>query len=122
MVDLLAQGAAWLSGKLGGHAAHSVTYKRGIESVAVDVGVGTTAFRIDQDGVWIRVETRDFLCDPADLGTFGLPKRGDLIIETITGVPATYEVVGPGGEPEWRWSGPTRDRIRIHTLRISAPA
>lgn len=120
--DLLAAGAAWMAGKLAGSAAHAVVYSRAGVLLPVQATVGRKVYRIVQDGVWLRIETRDFLVATAEMGALGLPQRGDQIDETIGAATTSYEVVGPGGEPEWEWSGTTRDRLRIHTLRITASA
>lgn len=122
MADLLATGAAWLHARLAASAAHPVIYRRGAQTVQVDATVGRTPFRIIEDGVSLRVDTRDFMIDAEALALFGLPARADQIDETINGVTVTYEIYGPGGEPEWRWSGPDRTRFRIHTQRISEQA
>lgn len=119
MADLLQTGAAWLHAKLSASAAHPVTYRRGAQAVTATATVGRTPFRIVEDGVSLRVDTRDFLIDAAAIAVFGLPDRADRIDETINGVTVTYEVYAPAGEPEWRWSGPDRTRFRIHTQRIS---
>jgi hypothetical protein len=120
--DLLTKGAAWMANQFAGSAAHAVTYTRGATSVTISATVGRTVFRYVQEGVWLRTESRDYLCDPAGLTGLGLPQDGDRISEEVDGVTTTYEVMAPGGEPSWRWSGPTRDRVRIHTQRISATA
>lgn len=122
MADLLQTGAAWLHAKMAATAAHPVTYRRGGQAVTVQATVGKTPFRIVEDGVSMRVDTRDFLIDAAAIALFGLPDRADQIDETTEGVTVTYEVFAPGGEPEWRWSGPDRTRFRIHTQRITEQA
>lgn len=120
MADLLAKGSAFLASKLGIFAAHSVAYARkGAAAITIQATVGRTTHRIDQDGVRLRIETRDFLCAPSDLGSLGKPVEGDTITEVINGVSTTYEVMAPGGEPCWRWSSTNHDRYRIHTTRIS---
>jgi len=122
MADLLASGAAFLHAKLVANASRSVTYRRGATEVTVLATIGRTPFRLEDDGVRFRVETRDYLIAPADLGALFPPVSGDRIQETVDGVIHTNEVTGPGGEPEWRWSGPDRQRMRVHTTRITAPA
>lgn len=123
MVDLLARGAAFLHAKLVANASRSVTYQRGATEVAAVATVGKTPFRLtDANGFSFRVETRDYLIAPADLGALFPPVSGDRILETVDGTTHTYETTGPGGEPEWRWSGPDRQRVRIHTTRMSAQA
>lgn len=122
MSDLMARGAAYLAEKMAESATHSVTYSRGSVSASILAGVGRTAFRVQEDDVWLRIESRDFLIDPNDIATLELPEEGDEITEIIGGASVVYEVMAPGGEPCWRWSGPTRDRMRIHTRRTSEQA
>lgn len=122
MADLLSTGAAWLHATLEANAAHPVVYRRGVQEIPVNATVGRTPFRIEDGGVSLRIETRDFIITAAAMAALGLPNRADQISETIAGVTVTYEVYAPGGEPEWRWSGPDRTRFRIHTQRISEQA
>lgn len=120
MADLLGRGAAFLHGKLIANASRTVTYRRGAQEVEAMATVGRKVYRFDE----IRIETRDYLIAPVHFADFipALPQSGDQIDETIDGVTTTYDVVGPGGEPEWDWSGPDRQRMRIHTQRASAKA
>lgn len=123
MADLLGKGAAFLHAKLIANASRPVLYRRGAQEATVQATIGRTLFRFDQDGgVTIRVETRDYLVAPGDLGALFPPQSGDQVDETVDGITTTFEVTGPGGEPEWRWSGPDRQRMRIHSKRISAQA
>jgi hypothetical protein len=130
MTDLLEQGAAWLDGKRHSYLTRTVTYQRGEFSVQVQATVGQTVFRIDDGyGGWVRVTQRDYLIRAADLvidGQITLPLRGDKIIETQgdnerdPGGRLIYEVMGPGGnEPDWRFSGPSRRTLRIHTKHVA---
>ncbi len=122
MSDMIAAGAKWMAGKMTGYVAHPITYQRGDVSLSINAGVGSTPFRVDEGGVWVRIQSRDFLVAKTDMGELDLPAEGDLITETIDGVAVEFEVMAPGGEPAWRWSGPTRDRLRIHTKRTSDQA
>jgi hypothetical protein len=122
MPDLLQTGAAWLHAKLSASASHPVTYRRGAQEVEAAATIGRTLFRVDDGGMPLRVETRDFMVDAAAIALFGIPEKADQISETIDGTTVIYEVFAPGGEPEWRWSGPERTRFRIHTQRISEQA
>ena len=95
-----------------------------MQSLAVEVGytplggeahtiravVGRTVFRsTDVDGIWTRIETRDFIVRADQLGLE--PRQGDVI--DFDG--CEYEVLAPYGEPVWRWSDPYRTARRIHT-------
>lgn len=122
MPNLLEQGAAWLDQQRHAHATTTVTYRRGDHHVEVPATVGQTVFRLDQGEAGItRVVTRDYLVREADLvlnDVPTLPERGDTIDELIDGVIVTHEVHAPNGEPEWRFSDPYRNVLRIHTLQL----
>ena len=90
--------------------ASEVVYKRlEGEPLAVRAVVGRTVFRsTDADGIWTRVETRDFIV-PKELLPFE-PQVGD----EVEFLGATYEVLAPNGEPAWRWSDAFHTAYRIH--------
>lgn len=90
--------------------ASDVVYRRlGGETFTVKAVVGRTIFRsTDVDGIWTRVETRDFI---VPVGTLGFePQVGD----EIEFLGNTYEVLAPSGEPAWRWSDAFHTACRIH--------
>ena len=122
MADILQQGSDWLQDQRTKHASRSVTYQRGTDSVVLQATIGRTIFEIDNGhGVLERIESRDFLVLANDLVLLGsavLPKRGDRIRETQGTVTYVYEVIAPGKEPEWRWSDPYRETLRIHTKQV----
>ena len=90
--------------------ASDVVYKRlGGDAKTVKAVVGRTVFRsTDADGVWTRVETRDFIVGKALLPFE--PQVGD----EIGFLGETYEVLAPSGEPCWRWSDAFHTAYRIH--------
>ena len=90
--------------------ASEVVYRRlGGEAKTVKAVVGRTIFRsTDVDGIWTRIETRDFI---GPRGTLGFePQVGD----EIEFLGNTYEVLAPSGEPAWRWSDAFHTAYRIH--------
>ena len=90
--------------------ASEVVYRRlGGEPLSVRAVVGRTVFRsTDVDGIWTRVETRDFIVPSGTLGFE--PQVGD----EIEFLGSTYEVLAPSGEPCWRWSDAFHTAYRIH--------
>jgi len=71
---------------------------------------GRTVFnQRNESGLFVRVETRDFIVKREQLAAE--PQRGDEI--EFGG--RRYEVLAPGGEPAWRWSDPMHTAFRIHT-------
>ena len=94
-----------------------------MQSLAVEVGytplggeastiravVGRTVLRsTDVDGIWTRIETRDFIVPKELLASE--PQVGD----EIGFLGHTYEVLSPSGEPCWRWSDAFHTAYRIH--------
>jgi len=122
MSDMLATGAAWLEAQRTAHAAQTVAYVRGNDSVSVTATIGKTIFRIDNNyGISERHEGRDYLILVADLVIDGVPLDpipGDKIQETDGVVVYTYEVMAPGGEPCRRYSDDFKITWRIHTKHV----
>lgn len=122
MADLLQRGAAWLAGQMKSHASQTVVYQRGTLSVSLAATIGRTEFEVlTETGGAVRVVTRDYLLDAADLvlgGAVVTPKAGDRIAETVGDEQHVYEATMVGAEPPWRWSDPHRQRLRIHTQRV----
>jgi hypothetical protein len=120
--DLLDKGSAWLEGQRKKHATREVTYRRGMDAVAVKATIGRTMFEQDDGaGVIVRMQVRDYLIDTADLVLASeptLPAKGDRIEEIDAGQKHTYEVLPLGGEQHWRYSDPYRRTLRIHTKLI----
>lgn len=114
---MLAAGAAWLAGQLKTAAATPVVFVRGGSAVEVKATIGASSFEAaDQSGVIERWESRDFIIDAADL-PFGEPQRGDKVVETVDGIPITYDVASPRGVPLWRYGDAFRKTARIHTVQ-----
>ena len=90
--------------------ASEVVYKRlGGETLTVKAVVGRTIFRsTDVDGIWTRIETRDFIVPKEFLASE--PQVGD----EIEFLGHAYEVLSPAGEPCWRWSDAFHTAYRIH--------
>ena len=90
-------------------ASEAVYRPLGGEAHTIRAVVGRTVFRSpDENGVWTRVETRDFIVTREQLPSE--PQVGDEV-EFLGG---TYEVLAPAGEPCWRWSDAFKTAYRIH--------
>ena len=126
MADLLEQGSTWLEEQRVQHMSQSVTYHRGVDSVAVQATIGRTVFEVDDGtGILEKIESRDFLIQTTDLvlaGQATLPQRGDRIKETQGDKVYVYEVLAPGKEPHYRFSDPYRKTLRIHTKLVDTEA
>jgi hypothetical protein len=122
VTDLLRKSSEWLEDQRTRHAASTVEYVRGSQSVELPATIGKTTFELDDGyGVLVRHESRDFLVLAADL-VLGdaptIPQRGDRIREVQGEMVYVYEVTAPGKEPCWRWSDAYRKTLRIHTKQI----
>ena len=85
----------------------------GGEALSIKAVVGRTVFRsTDENGMWTRVETRDFIV-PKEL----LPSEPQ-VGDEIEFLGHTYEVLAPSGEPCWRWSDAFNTAYRIHAKHI----
>jgi hypothetical protein len=127
MTDMLGAAMGWIEEVRADFLVRSVVYRRGSATVTLDATVGqTTEKNAIENGIEVRVRMRDYLIAAQDLvldGEMAEPKRGDRIEDTEGGVTRTYELMNPGaGEKEWRWSGSTHTRMRVHTKQISEEA
>jgi hypothetical protein len=127
VADLLGAGLDWLEQQRERFLTRPVRYRRPAsggataQEVAVPATVGRTVFRLDTGlGVTERIEARDYLIAATHLVGFGLPLRGDRVIEEAGGQRHLYEVLAPGREPHWRWSDPNRRTFRIHTKHLTS--
>ena len=114
------------------NVASDVVYRRlGGDALSVKAVVGRSVFRsTDVDGIWTRIETRDFIvgkgqigCEPQvvpaacrRLRPIGKqPARAKArASDEIEFLGNTYEVLSPNGEPAWRWSDAFHTAYRIH--------
>lgn len=124
--DQIKSAVEWLGAQRKAHGSKGIVYVRGANRLSLRVTIGMTAFRQqDQNGVLIVERTRDYFVEAADLvlgGSAVVPARGDHIEETEGATVYIHEVLAPGGEPCWRWSGPDRTTYRIHTKEIDTEA
>ena len=124
MANLLRDGEQWLAGMMIAHAADTVLYVRGSESVSLAATIGKTDFEIASDfGVETYV-SRDFLILTSDLilsAQVVLPQKGDKIEEPVGDAALSikvYEVMAPASEPVWRYSDPHQKMLRVHTKHV----
>ncbi len=100
-------------------AGTPIVYRQGAAVISMTAAVGQTVFRVDTPaGGTLRVETRDYLIEQADLAAGGQPLEpadGD----TIDEAGRTYQVVSVGGEPHYRYCDPAQTQLRIHTQRVA---
>ena len=113
-MGLLEEGQQWLTSQRNAWLSVPVEYlRRDGERLRIHAVLGKTLFKTENSyGTTIHVYSRDFLIAaevmPKD------PQSGDKVF--YDGV--EYEVLAPGDEPVWRWSGTTHEVRRIHTKEI----
>ena len=124
--DQIKSAVEWLGAQRKAHAAKGIVYVRGANRLSLRVTIGMTAFRqSDENGVLMLTRSRDYFIEAVDLvlaGSAVVPARGDTIEETEGATTYIHEVLAPGGEPCWRWSGPDRTTYRVHTKEIDTEA
>ena len=122
MSNLLKTGLAWLTSQLRTHAAETVTYVRGYDSLDVPATFGKKLLRLsDEYGIRVEWTDMDFLIAADDLVIGGeriTPERGDIIQIAMAYDDQAFEVQPFGSEPAWRWADPHQSMMRIHTKRI----
>jgi len=118
MVNVLANGAAFLASQQKAALATDIGWSRGSQTATLSARVGRTVWDVETgDGRVERVESRDFLLDPADLPV--KPAEGDTITEPgAYGGKATYRVMAPSGTPPVHWADAYRTTLRVHTKLV----
>lgn len=111
MVDMLAQGEAWLTDWLKDSASRVVTYTRGAVALTLFAAVGESSAVADGGGAIVEVQRRDYLFPAADLAPLFPPQEGD----TISDGAGVYTVRALPGLPPFRWCDSIRSRLRVHT-------
>lgn len=113
-MDMLEEAARYLERERVKELAIPVIYERRKGGTfTVNATLGRTIFRAENDyGIVVDVVSRDFLVAASELPLE--PERGDMVIYNGMG----FEVLAPGGEPVWRWSGRRSLVRRIHTKEI----
>ncbi len=113
-------------------AGRLVTYSRGEASVELTAAVGSTRYEAGEAAdVLVEHRTRDYLIAAADLD-FGSgpvePARDDEIRDTVcsapevAGVVLVCKVLGPPGEPPFRYCDPAHAQLRVHTVTVDTEA
>ena len=114
---MIALGESWFESQRQQHLAVTVNY-RPLVGLARDCRATLITGRwesADAAGTILRMETRDFIINRADLPQD--PKKGDTIASVENGVEVLYEVmVPPGAQHHWQWQDRNQVIRRIHTM------
>lgn len=119
MTDRMAIGASWLVGKMKSEASVSAILRTSTGTTyEINPTPGQSIFEGQsyEDGSSVRIESRDFTVDIAELDGY-FPQAGDTI--EIDSMDAEYEVFAPDGDHAWRYSSASEKAIRIHTSRVN---
>ncbi len=122
-MTMVSSGLAWLQQQLAANAGQEVVYRAGRETIAIpDAILGNSEYESeDAAGAIVRTVVVDWLIPPNRLTSDDArlePKPGHQIDHTVDSVTRRYEVQNLGDEGCWRYSGPSRDRLRIHVREI----
>ncbi len=105
-------------------AGQKIVYRAGLKTICIDDAVfgATTAEGTTDVGTTVRSKVTDVLIMVTRLvyeEQAITPTPGHRIEHTVAGVKQTYEVQSLGvNDGCWCYSGPTRDRYRIHLREI----
>lgn len=118
MVDRLDTAATWLTAKLKAVASVEAVL-RGSDGTGFEINptMGQAIFEGQnyENGLSVRIETRDFLIDVAELIGGYRPRTGDKIEVGSN----RFEVFAPDGDHCWRDSSAAEKSIRVHTRKIN---
>jgi hypothetical protein len=117
MADVLGTGVDWLLGTLAAHVSRTVIYRRGSSSASISVTLGQSEWEnMQADGSTIRFVTRDYIYSQPTLTNFGLPQRGDEIVDSD----GVYQVLPTGAMQASRYLDTRQKGLRIHTKKKDA--
>jgi len=114
MADALSDGVNWLLDTLATHVSRSVTFRRASSSATITVTLGRSEFeQMGTDGSIVRMVTRDYIYNGEEIPNFGLPQRGDEIVDSD----GVYQVLPASGLQCVRYLDTRQIGLRIHTKR-----
>ena len=135
--DILNQATAWLWSYIDEKVAELVQVVQGETSYSLHATPAYDESQSSDDmGVIYNSRLQDFLFNPQHMRDLGMrdfargdkvirvkdrfltdPGTGELIDDGADSI--TYEAVSDGNEPTWRFCSRYRNRIRLHTKRVS---
>ncbi len=105
-----------LKSRFDSHASMVVSYSRGSTVLAdIPATTGRTPFNVEEAGVLVAYESRDYMISAADLEGL-IPASGDLITEANGNV---YVVAVPKPFNVYESIGPDGTVFKIHTKAVS---
>lgn len=101
-------------------AGVALVYARGAQSITLTGWIGRQVYASQlEGGRRLEFGERDYLIGVDDL-TFGEPRIGDRVTETINGRAVVFEVATPtNGEPQARYVDQTRTMWRVHVKEVA---
>jgi hypothetical protein len=120
VADVLQTAAGWLAQQRDANVTQIIVYRRGTQSVAIQVTFGHSLLKLNdgRGGAKIERTERDLIVTASALN-FGAgpvrPQRGDFADCTGPGgVTERWEVTSPSKDPEFRQADPWGVTLRIH--------
>ena len=114
MADVLGDGVGWLLDTLETHASRIVTFRRASSSATITVVLGRSEWeQQSSDGTVMRIVTRDYIYNGEEIPNFGLPQRGDEIVDSD----GVYQILPTAGLQGIRYLDTRQIGLRIHTKR-----
>ena len=121
MVDILRDGVVWLHQFRRQNLVQPVVYHRNDLSFPLDATLGLEGTDANNDlaAAIFNIRRLDFIFDVKEFRATGMgePARFDNIVWKTEGEQITFEVVGDGNEPPFRFVSRYRLAWRVHTVR-----
>ena len=120
--DVFDRAADWLTRTLYNRAAREVVYVRGTQRTTWRATIGRTEFEVDEGGILVRTESRDYIGQADKLVLDGVkvtPQRGDRIEELVGSTTHIYEVMPFDVTDDcYRYADRYRNQLRIYTKHV----
>lgn len=114
MADQLQSSVAWLLDTLESYVSRTVIFRRASSSAEITVTLGRSEWEQSQsDGTVIRMITRDYIFNGEEIPNFGIPQRGDEIVDSD----GVYQILPTSGLQCLRYLDTRQIGLRIHTKR-----
>lgn len=117
MSDMLSDGVNWLLDTLEAYVSRTVTFRRASSSAEITVILGRSEWeQVQSDGSTIRMITRDYIFNGEEIPNFGIPQRGDEIVDSD----GVYQILPTGSLQCLRYLDTRQIGLRIHTKKKGA--
>jgi hypothetical protein len=120
MTNLLQDGTDWLIDRLEEEAGRTVTYTRGVLTLAMTAICEEQEYAVTDDKrlIPVRIVSHDFILRRSQItfgGAVSDPRAGDRIIDNA----GTFELMPLGVSPCFQWLDPDGDMVLVHTKKVA---